>query len=416
MRSLLHAIPTDVEQFTHYIRYLIRSRPPLPFSKIIDYHNRHPECHSVESHNMLLGLSIRHGRFQTSRSLLDSLSMNHIEPNEATEKLIIRLLVSRGLWDRAWQQALHRYSTIQAIPLSIFLELLVPDSRHTRHTSPKGVERSEAGQEHNAPYPMNHIPRDIHKLVLYRFADFSPDVLSKVSLRVLYYIVRSFLRAGQDSAATRLTEGYIRTLPNKISTRRVQQVQALINMHLSTGEVKYAIFKRRKRLVESLYDLHPQLYPNSNTLFLLMRYLARSKRCGVASYLLYKSYLEKWGPDMDDLQVRGRIIKYAIKQRKLGIAREMSSPPATSLSTSLSVDSTDTDSMELPSWRTVYPGRGRKRSEFMTIVLRRLRESRRAQWQLKRIKESRRRKQARGPEISMFFESYWFSLVDNNHV
>lgn len=399
MRSLLHAIPTDVEQFTHYIRHLIRTRPPLPFSKIIRYHNRHPDCHSVESHNLLLGLSIRHGRFRTSRNLLDSLSMSHIEPNETTEKLIIRLLISRGFWDRAWQQALDRYSKIQAIPLSIFVELLVPDSHYARRAFLAGVQKSEAGLGHNAPYPINHIPRDVYKLVLCRFADFSSDILSKVSPRVVYYVVRSFLRTGQDSAAIRLTEEYIKTLPKKISTIRIQQIQALVNLHLSTGEIKYATFERRRRLVESLYSLHPQLYPNSDTLFLLMRYLARSKRCGVASYLLYKTYLEKWGPIMDDLQVRGRIIKYAMKQRKLGIAREMSSVPASpSMLPSPLVDTTD--SVEWQSWRTLYPRKGRKRSEFMTIVLKRLRESRRARWQLNRIKESRRMMQARGPKMT----------------
>lgn len=390
MRSLLHAIPTDVEQLTQYLRYLLRSRPPLPFSRIIDFHNRHSQHQSVHSHNILLGLSIRHGLPKTSQSLLNSLSMNHIEPNEETEKLVVRYLTSRGFWDKAWQQVINRYSTIQAIPTPIILELLAPNFPNLPRLRPSPAEKFE---KHNAPYPVCHIPQKFSKLILHRFVNLPPDALGQISLRVLNYVVRSLLKEGHGLAAIHLTESYIKTLPKRISTKRIERVQALVNTHLSTGEIKLSTFKRRKRLIEKLYGMHPQLAPNSKTLFLLMRYMAHSKRCGITAYLLYKSYLQKWGQTMDTLEVRGRIIKYAIKQRKLGIAREMSSLFDTSTpqsSPSPSEDSIVTKSSKLPSWRTIYPKKGQKYNDFKRMFYKRLRVGRQNQRELRKIKAARR--------------------------
>ncbi|GJJ13201.1 hypothetical protein Clacol_007452 [Clathrus columnatus] len=297
--------------------------------------------------------------------------MKQIEPNEDTEKLVIRLLVSRGLWIKAWEQVIQRYSTVQAIPMPIFLELLAPGSRI--HQKPSPHDRVDEHENNLSPSVRSPVTQEAYKLILHRFKEFPPDSLDKVSLRVLSYVIRSFLKSGHELEAIALTENYIKILPKTISPKKVAHLQALINTHLSTGEIKLTTFKKRRRLVERLFSLHSQLSPNSDTLFLLMRYMVRSKQCGTTAYMLYKAYLGKWGSNMDTLEVRGRIIKYAIKEGKHAIARKMSLVSNTLLSKPKEKDSIATESLELRPWRTAYPKDGRSRSDFKAVVYKRLR-------------------------------------------
>ncbi|KAF8529446.1 hypothetical protein JB92DRAFT_2553434, partial [Gautieria morchelliformis] len=285
---------------------------------------------SVESYNLLLIFSVRHSFSRLTRYLLASMASNRIEPDKVTEKLVVRYLVSNGQWNTAWQQVMARYSSVANTPLPALLELLAPGTRnfprlpstHPNQSSPHRPQHSD-GQHADARLLRIKIPADTLVLILHRFPTLSVDELARLPSRVVSYAVRGLIRNGHDAPAILLTQNHLKTLPFILSPAQAEFSQGLVHLHLTTGAIKLANYKKRRRLVEALLSMHPSLRPNATTVFLLMRYMARSHRCGIEAYLFFKHYRAQWGPTVDSMENRRRIIQYALKQRKLGIVKEI---------------------------------------------------------------------------------------------
>lgn len=301
------------------------------------------------------------------------MAANGIEPNEVTEKLVVRYLVSSAQWMTAWRQVMVRYSSVANIPMRVLLELLAPGTRNFRrpkriHAKPLSHGRpsySYGDQEPTDEKPS--MPIDTLVLILRRFPTLSLEELAKLPPRVVSYVVRGLLRNGHEESAILLTKNHLMSLPSTLTPMQVEFSRDLIHLHLTTGEVKLANYKKRRRLVEALFALHPSLQPNARTVFLLMRYMARSQRCGIEAYLFFKHYRGRWGPTTDSMDNRRRIIQYALKQRKYGIAKEISQLPH------LPMDPPQTKvykAFRVRPWRYIYPRKGKVKRYWKRVVIR----------------------------------------------
>ena len=304
------------------------------------------------------------------------MASNRIEPNEVTEKLVIRYLVSSKQWITAWRQVMVRYSSIARVPMPVLLELLAPGTRNfprpTRiRTKPLSRCQPPYSFRQQAPALLaenkSSIPPDTLVLILHRFPTLSLQELANLPPRVVSYVVRGLLRNGHEASAIRLTANHLKSLPSPLTPMQVEFARDLIHLHLSTGEVKLANYKKRRRLVEALFSLQPSLHPNSQTVFLLMRYVAKSQRCGIEAYLFFKHYCGRWGPIIDSMDNRRRIVQYALKQRKYGIVKEIYRLPPLPME---QPQTTVYRPFRVRSWRSIYPRKGKGKRYWKRVFIR----------------------------------------------
>lgn len=359
--------PSTKWELLQHLRQLLSLTPAAPFFRLLSVHGHYRSLQSVESYNLLLFFSIRHSFSSHTQFLLDSMAANHVEPDEVTEKLVMRYLVSKGHWKTAWQQVMARYSSVNNIPLPVLLELLAPGTRpsHMR----KSIRKSPHGHEADSLDWRStvKIPLDTLVLILQRFPTLSLDELARLPPRVVSYVVRGLIRNGHEESAILITKRHLMSLPSNLSLSQVEFARNLVHLHLTTGAIKLANFKRRRRLVEALFSIHPSLQPNAMTVFLLLRYLGRSQRCGIEAYLFFNDYRKRWGSMVDSLDSRRRIIQYALKQRKLGIAKEIFGLPP------LPAEQPPSRAyipFRMRPWRSIYPRRGRRERYWKRVLYR----------------------------------------------
>lgn len=382
-RIVTFSTPSTKWELLQHLRQLLFLTPAAPFSRLLSIHGRYRLLQSVESYNLLLHFSIRHSLSGRTRSLLDSMAANDVQPDEVTEKLVMRHLVSSGHWKTAWLQVMTRYPSVGRIPLPVVLELLAPGTRpfprlvRTRTNPSLHYQLYSYGQQTVEDMPSNsQVPFDAFLLILQRFPTLALDELAKLSFRVVSYVVRGLIRNGHEGSAVILTKNYLMSLPPDLSPERAGFARDLVHLHLTAGAIKLAVFEKRRRLVEALLSIHPSLRPNAITVFLLMRYLQRSRRCGIEAYLFFRHYREQWGSTIDSVDNRRRIIEYALKQRKHGIAKEIYQLPP------LPMDQPEPIAYEpfrIRPWRTIYPRTG-KRNWYWRKVFMKYLERKRA-WQ-----------------------------------
>ncbi|KAF8587328.1 hypothetical protein K439DRAFT_840284 [Ramaria rubella] len=397
---VLSSAPSTKWELLQQLHRLLSLTPAAPFSRLLSAHRRCPELQSVESYNLLLLLSIRHGFSLRTRHLIDSMAMRQIEPNETTEKLMIRYLVSSGHWERAWQQVMIRHSLIANIPLSVLLELLAPNTRHysrpkripvhrvlhprIRPPSQQPPQRSPDPSVNDDRLSKLKLPLDTLLLVLNRFSTLPLHGISRLPPRVISYIVRGLIHTHQQQSALILTANHIKSLPPVLKREQVDFARDLIHLQLTWGGLKLSNYRKRRRLVEDLFNLHPSLHPNAKTVFLLMRYMEKSKRCGIEAYLFFKNYRARWGAIVDDLDVRRRIVQYALKQRKHGITKEISKLPPLEEPTPIRPSHGMVNTLlPIRAWRAMYPREGKKKRYWKRVFFRLL--GRRRVWYRKKI-------------------------------
>ncbi|KAF8527877.1 hypothetical protein BU17DRAFT_38909, partial [Hysterangium stoloniferum] len=342
---------------------------------------------SVESYNFILALSIRHGLSSSTRALIDSMAAMRIAPNVETEQLVVRYTVSSGFWKQAWQQVMRRYGSVQAIPMPVLLELLAPSPRD--HLRPRLLSRAHRIYVRPSSRPVekppvndqnpSNGPLDPMLLIMQRFPRLALSDLAQLPTRVVSYMVRGLIRSGHEDEALVITKKHIMTLPRHPTSKQIDFARRLINLHLSTGQIKLVNYKKKRKLVEGLFALHPALGPNAQTTSLLMRFMARSMRCGTLAYFFYKIYRSRWGDATDSLSVRRRVIQYALKQNKLDIAHEIATmePPKVPDPPIEPPDSRNL-LLDVHTWRARYPRHGRERRYWRRVIYRLLQRRRRS--------------------------------------
>jgi pentatricopeptide repeat protein len=314
---------TAAELYSHLMD-LLYTKPPLPLSRFLRVHASHPELRSVTSFNILISISIRLSSYSTVRHLLAQMRSCGIPPDNYTWKLIVRLLVKRGLIRSASRIAASKASEAEAerdkyddISFGLLLESLGDPLPHRRHPS---FSRGTDGLS------IPDLPR-LHTL--------RQDQIMRLVLSVIRRLLH--MSPPDHVSALSLSKQFLQSLPANPSEEDLLTATKLINLHLesslpppssSTTPVHRPIpstklHSAHLRTFDSLISLHPSLKPNSQTLFLLLGSLRKSKQRGSRAYALFRTFRTKWGTEVEDAKVRRLVAEMCLEDGRIELANAM---------------------------------------------------------------------------------------------
>ena len=277
-----------------------------------------------------------------------------IDRDTETWKLEIRYLVQTGSWEKAWTQVNDAYQRTvpsnheRPIPLSVWLEFFaLPRIRNLAKLSPQKDYGSD-GEKGHGDQDASHQPQRLaspykppsslwaHRLkLLFDKAPTETIEYRRASPSRIRKIVEFLLRLQHIDAALKISKDYLSSLPRSLSSTTAKTCTDIINLHVAFGSPHSGLRKLKhiERQYKQLLELHGDLRPDSNTLFLMLSPLRRVKRCGSAAKSIVEDFVKEWGPEIVDARVRRRVTSLALKEGRIDIAQEYSRPAANVLPT-----------------------------------------------------------------------------------
>lgn len=337
------------QNLIYLLSYHSHRAPPLPL--LIRYHNSHiPPLRSTRSYNLLIALSIRHASFGTAQQLFAEMRREHVYMNDVTSKLRMRWLVQAGWWSAAWKEIANRDLGLRSwpvpgkkyhsgsgegLPLSIWLELLGSMRRGAiRKPLWRRKKRMNAWGEMVKSPPMKIVketndPAGLYsrrfKALMNRPPMLTPRDVSQTPPRAIFFIVGMLLRYVDKDSAMAIAVSYFQHLPQFLGNKQCKTCMDIIHLLITFGSSKkrLAKFWDNRRNLKMLLALHSKFRPTSTTLLLLLRSLSHTKHCGTQAYQLFRTFVHKWGPRVEDRRVRRRIVALALKENQPRIVRDM---------------------------------------------------------------------------------------------
>lgn len=328
--------------FQNMLHFLQSTSSPPEVLRLIEYHSAQPaRLRSAKSFNILVALALRNAAFGHVEPLLRQMHNDGVLGNEETKKLIIRYLVRSGRWEDAWHQVSttmeeerrvlgHTTRRQVGIPLHIWLELFATAKRGAfcRLTSEPSYRQLDAPDRMpitklSSDAPPEHPESGKHRLLMRHYPKSAPANVSRTAARVLSVIVDAMLRTGKDAAALELTQTYLKGLPHDLDSGWQRSCRQLIHLHAVSRGIRLRGVRThfaKRRTVAALLALHPQLTPNSSTLFLLLSSLQRACNPGTLGRRLVEGYKKRWGAGVEDARVRRRLAAFALKEGHVPLA------------------------------------------------------------------------------------------------
>ena len=317
--------------------------PSLPvLVSYIDSFYRQPYLYSARSFNLLISLAIRNAAFGTAERLLNTMRSQGVRGDLETWKLKIRWLIRVGRWTDAWEEVMRSIGRGRihsraprfgdrndGMPLPIWMEFF--------GTMKRGAIRRRSREEQDQKFvrePTFEVVQETEDRIgtdTSRFRSLmqhspclTPSERTKTPPGAVYLAVEMMIRMGQRKAAMIFTEAYLRSLPSEIDSRWSRLCLRIIHLHITSGSKQgLSAHHADRKTVDSLLAIHPQLRPNSTTLFLLLRQLKRTKRCGTVAQGFVRNFESKWGSRTVDQRVRRRVVSLALKEGRLDIVEAM---------------------------------------------------------------------------------------------
>lgn len=130
---------------------------PLEFLQRL--HDRYPELQSTSSYNFLISIAIGSGELNTADRLMNDMSNRGLDDDLETRMWKVRLLVRRGLWERAWAE-----QTAQGpLPLRIWLEFFgTLKHAHNRVWDPETLQTVLSRRRHPDLILLDEPRNDVH--------------------------------------------------------------------------------------------------------------------------------------------------------------------------------------------------------------------------------------------------------------
>ena len=317
--------PSTQQELVQNLADAITADRPSSLSQALSYHAAHPTLHSTASFNLLIRYAIRCASFRTVETLLRQMVRDRLPGDMDTRVLRIRAMVRSGHWSVAWREETVRLSADGSgsgsglgMPLPVWLEFFGSVKRGAilRRASRDDRRTKEARAEFlQKPDPTVAAAR-FHALMQHRPL-VSPDEWQLVPPRVVHVLVRALLAQGQRTAAMEMTQAYFHSLPRELDDGLRHACLAIIHLHMGVGHARNltAHFSALQTLFAFL-DMHHGFRPTSSTLFLLLRTLKTTRRCGERADKLVYSFQRRWGANILDDRVRRRWASLWLKQGK----------------------------------------------------------------------------------------------------
>ncbi|ESK98004.1 hypothetical protein Moror_942 [Moniliophthora roreri MCA 2997] len=358
LRPLTHPRPESRKTLYRNLQRSSWSRISLP--RLIDYHDRYPELRSTRSFNFLIALALRYSSFGTVQWLFRAMEIAQIPHNVATQKLVVRWLVSTGFWDRAWRlvseaKALDQRSEVARILWMEFFNGLA-----------RGVGfRRLVDREDRTTTESRH-PLMVYGRRFVLLVEEQPVLSCEDSRqRVLHHVIHALLQLRQPEHASSLTKEYLNTLSRPSSPFPMK----LVHLHVAFGSLRRGLprFHEARKILMSFLFTYPFLRPTPSTLFLLLGKLRTVQRCGTLAWDTYIYFRRRWGEEVDDQRVRRRVVSLAVKEGRFDIVERILKryPVEKALVPRVESDSADT-----------RKGKGMQKQKWIRLLSRRQRRIR----------------------------------------
>ena len=374
-------IPTSARGLYNNLLHVLRIRAPRPpLAALVDYHLLFPDCHSTRSYNLLISLSLHHRAYGITYTLFCKMQERSIQYNIETHRLLVRWLIDRGFWNKAWSYAMQLMKKFPdgGSQLPIWLEfchsrkgpVIIRNAFNSRGKRKRRQKATESVSIISARRSLmtTHMPLSMPAL---------EDTPPAGMRNIVQLMVKSRLR----HQALKLTEDYFRALPLKMKARMNHRCLEIVKVHL-LNDRKTGIprFNAAKKLLFSLLSLNPSLRPTSDVLLLMLGILKKAKRCGTLAWKFISLCKEKWGPRLEDRRIQRHVSKLALKEGRMDIVETILRVEAkhnhyrrTSLFETKVVGSTvrpPSKILRRPSTRRIYPRNGRENYMWNRYCLR----------------------------------------------
>ncbi|KAI0721381.1 hypothetical protein C8T65DRAFT_631511 [Cerioporus squamosus] len=292
---------------------------PTSLSQALSYHAAHPTLHSTASFNLLIRYAIRCASFRTVDRLLRQMIHDRIPGDRDTRVLRVRAMVRSGQWSTAWQEETGRTKAEGlGMPLPVWLEFFGTVKRGAiLSRASRDHRRTKEGRAEFLQTPDPTVTAARFDALMQHRPLVTPDEWQLVPPRVIRALVRALLDQDRRPAAIEMTRAYFQSLPRELNGGWRHSCLAIIHLHMDPGRARNlsAHFSALQTLFAFL-DMHHCFQPTSSTLFLLLRTLKSTRRCGERADKLVYSFQRRWGPDILDDRVRRRWASLWLKQGK----------------------------------------------------------------------------------------------------
>ena len=290
------------------------SASPLPpdatkmdrLDELIHFHDRHPQHHSTTSYNLLISLAIAIREFRTASTLFQAMSRRGICGDFESRKLSVRLRLRQGEWTPAWLGETGGGKHL--LPLPLWLEFFGA----VRILQPLSEDATWEEQRDHARKCAEAVQSRYSLLMRYRPALTAAQIAS-LPPRATFYLVRWILERGQRADAVDLTWKYFKQLPKPLSPVHSKYCTDIINIHLKT---KAKDVSDTRTWLRRLLALHPDLRPDSDTLFIILGTIRTVHGNSVVFERIIRQFQKEWGEDIVDERIlsllanRARLDRY----------------------------------------------------------------------------------------------------------
>ena len=379
------AAPTNGKGLYHNLLDILRNRTSSrpTFAALLDYHQLYPGHHSVHTYNLLISLSLHHRAYGSTYKLFHSMRKLSIRYNIETHRLYVRFFIFKGFWDKAWNYAMQLKDKFPdgSIPFPIWLEFCQarkPGPIIGATFNPKTKKSARVRDVHVTEdfiSARNQLMSTNRPLSIPALKDTRPDGIRMV--------VQMMIRSGMKRQALKLTEDYFRALPPDMDNNMNHWCLEIVKIHLASNGIRKTLlpkFNAAKSLYFSLLSLNPSLRPTSNTLMFILFPLKGIKRCGTVAWKFISFCKEKWGPEVEDRQIRRRLVNLALKEGRMDIVETVLRAQRDQFRESSSYSTEReavgealpplTEFADRPSIRRIYPGIGRENYLWFRLRLR----------------------------------------------
>ncbi|GBE77779.1 hypothetical protein SCP_0106610 [Sparassis crispa] len=300
---------------------LLSTVPRPPPRRLLAYHAAFPHLHSASSYNILMAVAIRNANFGTVDLLLKRMKAEGIRPNLDTRKLRVRWLVRVGKWDECWDEESARAKEEgQGMPLTVWLEFF--------DTTKRGAIRRRVCRDSRDLQVLDRSDSGVtaqrHRILMQSFPSVTTQDWASTSPRVVFNFVRAMIRAGERSMAAKTTRVYFDSLPPQLDDARRSRCLEIIHLHMAPrGNRDLSEHYRVKKDLFAFLRMHRTFEPTSTTLFMLLRTLQTTTKCGSLALSTVQNFVSRWGAQILDRRVRRRLVSLALKQNNLRLMKAL---------------------------------------------------------------------------------------------
>jgi hypothetical protein len=272
---------------------------------LLDFHQQHHEFQSTNSFNLMVSLAIAIRDYSSANALIKEMVRRGLHNGSEFRKLSVRFWLRQGKWTEMWVRETDAGK--RSIPLPIWIEFLGAVRIFEELSADASQEERQAYREGCASALSSR-----HTLLMRHRPVLTPTQTAIMPPRAMFSLMQWMLQARERKEAFNLTVTYFQRLPRMLSRSYSRCCTAIMNLHL---EARMEEVRELRPLLQKLLSLHPELRPNTDTLWLVLGAVRTRHGNSVKLVRIVRYFQEKWGEEIADERVLSFIADRARRDR-----------------------------------------------------------------------------------------------------